>query len=654
MDLTYGEREEAFRREARAWLSANVPARPLPSGDTAEGFALHLAWEKRLFEARWAVVSWPRAYGGREASLFEWLIFEEEYYRAGAPQRVTQNGIFSSRPSSSSTARRSSGTGSSRGWPPPRTSGRRAGPSPTPGATSPASRASPSRRLEPGMSPPYPRRLEALRAEDLVYPRRLLHPPLRPLPQRSQGRAPQGPDLLPRPAPRPRRHRAPRGPARRRRRLRRGLPRRGLRPRQGRARRRARRLERGHGNHGIRARPHPAEPRPLHRHRRPPRRPLPPPRIAARPPRARRPGRDRRRGLPGLHPPDRHAPRPPGRRPRRGSRASTRSSGRSSTSGCTSWPWSCSGARAELLGAEAPARSTPRAWIKGYRFCAPSGPIYAGTNEIQRRRGGRARPRPAMAVTMRRRLQPGAGPMFRDCARDLFQRHCPPAAARRLGRSLRAACRASGRAPAEIGLVRPHRVPRRTAASASTSWTSSSRPFAGGRARRRAGAHAGDDRGGRAQRPLSATPSTVAQDSPQPSAAALGEWLPGSPRARRYARGGAHGRAVRRLRRRGRPSSCSSTATSCTPSRAAPWRLRAQPSVDGSRRLASVAWTPVTSTRFASGEEARRHAAAAFDRGALAAAAELSGIGRWLIDTTVAYACSSASNSASPLAAFRR
>ena len=26
--------------------------------------------------------------------MWEWLIFEEEYYRVGAPQRVTQNGIF--------------------------------------------------------------------------------------------------------------------------------------------------------------------------------------------------------------------------------------------------------------------------------------------------------------------------------------------------------------------------------------------------------------------------------------------------------------------------------------------------------------------------------------------------------------------------------
>ncbi len=93
MDLTYTDDEEAFRDEARTWLEANVPE-GLPSGDTSQGFDLHLDWEKKLFENRWAVVSWPEPYGGREASLWEWLIFEEEYYRAGAPQRVTQNGIF--------------------------------------------------------------------------------------------------------------------------------------------------------------------------------------------------------------------------------------------------------------------------------------------------------------------------------------------------------------------------------------------------------------------------------------------------------------------------------------------------------------------------------------------------------------------------------
>lgn len=94
MDLTYSDAETDFRREARSWLEAHVPSTPLPSGDTREGFELHLAWERELFDARWSVVSWPERFGGRNATLWEWLIFEEEYYRAGGPQRVTQNGIF--------------------------------------------------------------------------------------------------------------------------------------------------------------------------------------------------------------------------------------------------------------------------------------------------------------------------------------------------------------------------------------------------------------------------------------------------------------------------------------------------------------------------------------------------------------------------------
>jgi alkylation response protein AidB-like acyl-CoA dehydrogenase len=94
MDLTLSESELAFQAEAREWLQANVPTEPLPSMDTAEGWRLHQEWEAKLAAARWAVVSWPEKYHGRDASLVEWVIFEEEYYRAGAPGRVSQNGIF--------------------------------------------------------------------------------------------------------------------------------------------------------------------------------------------------------------------------------------------------------------------------------------------------------------------------------------------------------------------------------------------------------------------------------------------------------------------------------------------------------------------------------------------------------------------------------
>jgi len=93
MDLTPSPAEEAFRAEARAWLRAHVPAEPLPSLETEAGFAAHRAWEAELAAGRWSVVSWPERYGGRGADIFRWLAFEEEYYAAGAPCPVSQNGI---------------------------------------------------------------------------------------------------------------------------------------------------------------------------------------------------------------------------------------------------------------------------------------------------------------------------------------------------------------------------------------------------------------------------------------------------------------------------------------------------------------------------------------------------------------------------------
>ncbi|MBT8766019.1 acyl-CoA dehydrogenase [Metapseudomonas boanensis] len=94
MELTYTQEQQAFRDEVRAWLAANVPAEPLQSFDSEAGFAQHRAWETKLNEGRWGMVTWPKELGGRGCDLIEWLIFEEEYYRAGAPARVNQNGIF--------------------------------------------------------------------------------------------------------------------------------------------------------------------------------------------------------------------------------------------------------------------------------------------------------------------------------------------------------------------------------------------------------------------------------------------------------------------------------------------------------------------------------------------------------------------------------
>ncbi|MFF8957107.1 acyl-CoA dehydrogenase family protein [Streptomyces sp. NPDC014894] len=93
MDLHCSPEDEEFRAGAREWLAAHTPRTPLPSLETREGFAAHRAWEAELAGGRWSAVSWPRRYGGRDAGLTRSLLFEEEYWAAGAPGRVSQNGI---------------------------------------------------------------------------------------------------------------------------------------------------------------------------------------------------------------------------------------------------------------------------------------------------------------------------------------------------------------------------------------------------------------------------------------------------------------------------------------------------------------------------------------------------------------------------------
>ncbi len=193
MDLTLSESELAFQAEARDWLAANVPAEPLPSMDTEEGFAAHRAWEARLAEARWSVVSWPEEYGGRGASLVEWVIFEEEYYRAGAPGRVSQNGIFLLAPIVFDH-----GTKEQQDRFLPTDGHRRAGLGA--GLVRARGRVRPGLAEVDGTPRRRPRRLGAQRPEDLVVAGVLRALGLRALPLRPRGPAARRADVLPVPA----------------------------------------------------------------------------------------------------------------------------------------------------------------------------------------------------------------------------------------------------------------------------------------------------------------------------------------------------------------------------------------------------------------------------------------------------------------------
>jgi alkylation response protein AidB-like acyl-CoA dehydrogenase len=83
MDLTLSPTEEAFRDELRGWLEANNPGKPPPADD--EAFEFRRRWQRKMYDAGWAGISWPKEYGGRGATLIEQAIFFEEMVRADAP-----------------------------------------------------------------------------------------------------------------------------------------------------------------------------------------------------------------------------------------------------------------------------------------------------------------------------------------------------------------------------------------------------------------------------------------------------------------------------------------------------------------------------------------------------------------------------------------
>lgn len=93
MDLELSPRYLEFRDQCQAWLHDHLPEQPLESMDSAVGFEQHRVWERTLFEGGWSVPAWPSAYGGRHCDLIEWLIYEEQYWLSGAPGRVSANGV---------------------------------------------------------------------------------------------------------------------------------------------------------------------------------------------------------------------------------------------------------------------------------------------------------------------------------------------------------------------------------------------------------------------------------------------------------------------------------------------------------------------------------------------------------------------------------
>src|SRR5258705_5080195 len=91
MNFDFTDREEAFRKEVRGWLEANLPhdlrgrSFAASRADRDEVRKLR-AWQKQMSEAGYVGLDWPREFGGRGATIVQMVILYQEMARSEAPQ----------------------------------------------------------------------------------------------------------------------------------------------------------------------------------------------------------------------------------------------------------------------------------------------------------------------------------------------------------------------------------------------------------------------------------------------------------------------------------------------------------------------------------------------------------------------------------------
>jgi alkylation response protein AidB-like acyl-CoA dehydrogenase len=87
MDLNYSPEDVAFRADTRRWLEANVPRQDLKTlGERKE-------WHRKLYDAGYVGMLWPKEYGGRGATPMQQAIVQDEMARIGAPPTINGLGI---------------------------------------------------------------------------------------------------------------------------------------------------------------------------------------------------------------------------------------------------------------------------------------------------------------------------------------------------------------------------------------------------------------------------------------------------------------------------------------------------------------------------------------------------------------------------------
>ena len=95
MDFRDTPEEAAFRSELRSWLEENLPEgwRELSLSRSRPNAEVSREWSKKLHEAGYAGLTWPREYGGQAAPYTHQAVFLEEMARAEAPEHIGVIGL---------------------------------------------------------------------------------------------------------------------------------------------------------------------------------------------------------------------------------------------------------------------------------------------------------------------------------------------------------------------------------------------------------------------------------------------------------------------------------------------------------------------------------------------------------------------------------
>ena len=87
MDLNPTAEDRAFRTEVRRWLETNVPTGDVKTLDERK------AWHRKLYEAGYVGMLWPKEYGGWGRTPMQQAIVQDEMARLDAPPPINGLGI---------------------------------------------------------------------------------------------------------------------------------------------------------------------------------------------------------------------------------------------------------------------------------------------------------------------------------------------------------------------------------------------------------------------------------------------------------------------------------------------------------------------------------------------------------------------------------